>query len=179
MPSRIEDIKQTLSNISRNKSLLDYLIEIERTLDELEVFTYANWEIGELVGGPHVQRHWVVTEWMYPDMKMPDPRGGLRIEKIGGKVSFKKDKFKKPSRVHDVMNDDGKQTLSAEMVEHDVWLVTIALPIEYVGSNPIQDQYDADAEDANDDIADAYSEPEATEVPDGSDDFAEIDDDLA
>jgi hypothetical protein len=51
MATDLDSIKQTLVNISKGESLLDTLLEFERTLDNAEIFAYKNWILGELVEG--------------------------------------------------------------------------------------------------------------------------------
>jgi len=45
----LDKIKSTLINISKGNSVLDTLLEFERTLDNTEIFSYKNWVLGEVV----------------------------------------------------------------------------------------------------------------------------------
>jgi hypothetical protein len=160
MQKELEDIKNTLVKISKGDSLLDTLLEFERTLDSAEVFAYQNWILGELVEGPDIGRYWYKVTLMYPYELMPNPDGGLRLTKIGAKVSFRKGIFKKPIKVEGPQDWQDPTSKKAKIVDHPVWLVTIDLPIKYInrGLDNIDDIIMKDIEDSNDDITDAYGE---------------------
>ncbi len=163
MTTDLDSIKQTLVNVSKGNSILDTLLEFERTLDNAEVFAYRNWILGELVEGPTIGRYWYKTVWMYPYAMMPDPNGGLRLTKLGAKVNFRKGVFKRPVKVEGPQDWVDPETKRAKMVEHEIWLVTIELPIKYIsrGLNDIDDVIQQDIQDTNDELADAFEE----EVP--------------
>lgn len=163
MTTDLDSIKQTLVNVSKGNSILDTLLEFERTLDNAEVFAYRNWILGELVEGPTIGRYWYKTVWMYPYAMMPDPNGGLRLTKLGAKVNFRKGVFKRPVKVEGPQDWVDPETKRAKMVEHEIWLVTIELPIKYIsrGLADIDDIIQQDIQDTNDELADAFDE----EVP--------------
>lgn len=156
----LESIKATLVNISKGNSILDTLLEFERTLDNAEIFAYKNWILGELVEGPEIGRYWYKTTWMYPYQLMPDPNGGLRLTKIGAKVNFRKGVFKRPVKVNGPQDWVDPESKRAKMVEHDVWLITIELPLKYInrGLEDLDDIIQSDIEKANAELADAYEE---------------------
>lgn len=163
MTTDLDSIKQTLVNVSKGNNILDTLIEFERTLDNAELFAYRNWILGELVEGPTISRYWYKTVWMYPYAMMPDPNGGLRLTKLGAKVNFRKGIFKKPVKVEGPQDWVDPETKRAKMVEHEIWLVTIELPIKYInrGLTDIDDVIQQDIQNTNDELADAFEE----EVP--------------
>jgi len=171
MSTDLDTIKQTLVNISKGNDILDTLLEFERTLDNAELFAYKNWILGELVEGPTISRYWYKTVWMYPYAMMPDPNGGLRLRKIGANVSFKKGVFKKPVKVEGPQDWVNPESKRAKMAEHEIWLVTIELPLKYInrGLEQTDDIIQRDIEDTNAEIADAYEEemPEES-VDDGT-----------
>ncbi len=158
MSTDLDSIKTTLVNISKGNSLLDTLLEFERTLDNAEIFAYKNWILGELVEGPNISRYWYKTVWMFPYAMMPDPDAGLRLTKLGAKVSFKKGKFTKPVKVHGPEDWSNPETKRAKLAHHDVWLVTIELPLKYInyGLSDLDDVIAKDVEDTNAELADAY-----------------------
>ena len=160
MATDLDSIKKTLVNISKGNTLLDTLLEFERTLDNAEIFAYKNWILGELVEGPIIGRYWYKTVWMYPYAMMPDPNAGLRLTKLGAKVSFKKGTFNKPVKVNGPEDWQNPDTKRAKMAHHEVWLVTIDLPIKYInrGLEQLDDIIDKDIEDTNAEIADAYED---------------------
>jgi len=163
MTTDLDSIKQTLVNVSKGNSILDTLLEFERTLDNAELFAYKNWILGELVEGPTIGRYWYKTVWMYPYAMMPDPNGGLRLTKLGAKVNFRKGVFKKPVKVEGPQDWVDPETKRAKMVEHEIWLVTIELPMKYIqrGLSDIDDVIQQDIQNTNDELADAFED----EVP--------------
>lgn len=156
----LDSIKQTLVNISRGDSILDTLLEFERTLDNAEIFAYKNWILGELVEGPNIGRYWYKTVWMWPYEMMPDPNAGLRLTKLGAMVSFKKGVFKRPTKVRGPQDWIDPESKRAKMVETEVWLVTIELPMKYIkrGIENTDDIIERDIEDTNEELASAYGE---------------------
>lgn len=170
MATDLESIKKTLVNISKGNSLLDTLLEFERTLDNAEIFAYKNWILGELVEGPEISRYWYKTVWMYPYAMMPDPDAGLRLTKLGAKVSFKKGTFSKPVKVHGPEDWADPETKRAKMAQHEIWLVTIEMPIKYInrGIDQIDDVIGKDIEAVNSELSDAYEDEMAGQeaIPD-------------
>lgn len=166
MTTDLDSIKQTLVNISRGETILDTLLEFERTLDNAELFAYKNWILGELVEGPEIGRYWYKTTWMYPYAMMPDPNGGLRLTKLGAKVNFRKGTFKRPVKVEGPQDWVDPQSKRAKMVDSEVWLVTIDMPMKYIqrGFDQTDDIIQKDIEATNAELADAYEE-EAAEMP--------------
>lgn len=160
MSTDLESIKKTLVNVSKGNSILDTLLEFERTLDNAEIFAYKNWILGELVEGPEIGRYWYKTVWMYPYAMMPDPNAGLRLTKLGAKVNFRKGIFKKPVKVRGPEDWVDPESKRAKMVEHEIWLVTIELPIKYInrGLDDIDDIIRKDIQDTNEELADAFEE---------------------
>ena len=170
MTTDLDSIKKTLVGISRGDTILDTLLEFERTLDNAEIFAYKNWILGELVEGPTIGRYFYTTVWMFPYKMMPDPNGGLRLTKLGAKVNFKKGNFKRPVKVKGPEDWQDPQTKRAKMLDTEVWLVTIELPIKYInrGLEQTDDIIQQDLEKANSELADAFEEgtPDESAVPD-------------
>ena len=50
----IKDIIATISNVYDNDTAFTVLKDFERVLDELDLYVYDNWEMGELVEGPKI-----------------------------------------------------------------------------------------------------------------------------
>jgi len=167
MTTDLDSIKKTLVGISRGDSILDTLLEFERTLDNAEIFAYKNWILGELVEGPEIGRYFYKTVWMFPYAMMPDPNGGLRLTKLGAKVNFKKGIFKRPVKVKGPEDWVDPQTKRAKIQESEIWLVTIELPIKYINKGLDQEEeiIKKDLEQTNADLADAF---ETAEMPEES-----------
>lgn len=169
--TNLDSIKNTLIGISRGDTILDMLLEFERTLDNAEVFAYKNWILGELVKGPDIGRYWFKVVFMYPKSAMPDPNGGLRLTKLGAKVNFKKGIFKKPVKVEGPQDWVDPESKRAKMVEHEVWLVTIKLPLKYInhGLQDMDEIIQRDIQDTNAELADAFEDelPQEEVAPEG------------
>ena len=65
MPIQSTDTVKNHYKISKSTGLTDILIEFERVLDELGLYTYQNWIEGEIVEGPHLSRYWIELSLMY------------------------------------------------------------------------------------------------------------------
>ena len=173
MPQGLEDIKNTLARITRGDSMIDLLIEFERTLDATELFSYKNWYCGELIKGPTLDRYWFTTTWMFPHKLMPDPRGALRLEKIGCQVYFEKDTLLQPRRVLTPKDWQNQKTKEAKLEELPVWAVTIVMPVKYVTEHLdayqdfIDDSIDSDKHEIEQEM---QGDPEADEAIDGLED---------
>lgn len=177
MPQGLEDIKKTLARITRGDSVLDLLMEFERTIDATEVFSYKNWMAGELVDGPHVSKYWFTTSWMYPFKLMPDPDGALRLEKIGCKVHYEKDTLAQPRRVLSPKDWGDQKTKAAIIEDLPVWIVTIKMPTKYVVghldalNDYLDDEYTDEGDQVAADINSEMSPPEDEGLDMGGDEL--------
>ena len=94
-----EDYWQVAKNIKNlylsDGSLLN-LLDFERVLDELDIYAFKNWEIGELVQGPTISKYKVSCIFMWPEYLMPDPRGARRLLPFDCEVKYKKTNMKIP-----------------------------------------------------------------------------------
>jgi len=149
MSRNSEEIKSTLSRIANDKTALDMMLELERTLDNANVFAYKNWINGELVEGPDISKYWFKTTWMWPYKMMPDPDGALRLVKYGCKVNYRKDILQVPRRVTAPEDWEDPMTKLAKKSRVKVWLVEIDMPRKF-----IDEKIDAAVEMANDDDVD-------------------------
>lgn len=162
--TNLDAIKQTLVGITKGENVLDMLIELERTMDNAEIFAYRNWILGELVSGPDISRYWFTTVWMYPYAMMPDPDAGLRLTKLGAKVNYRKGKFVKPVRVRGPSDWSDPISKRAKVHESEVWLVTISMPMKYISVG--LEQLDTAIADDLDKVATEVSQAFESEVPD-------------
>ena len=122
----IEVIKNIQSIYDSNASLR-ILKDFERVLDELDLYVFKNWEDGALVKGPVVNRHWVECAFMWPEKKMPDPRGAKRLLDYDCKITFEESKFKSPRRIKKP-SDYRLSSKKGQIDEHPIWIVTIKMP---------------------------------------------------
>ena len=97
---------------------------------------------------------------MFPMAMMPDPDAGLRLTKLGAKVNLRKGTFKKPVKVHGPEDWQNPESKKAKMAEHEIWLVTIDMPLKYInhGLDELDDIIAQDIEATNAALADAYEE---------------------
>jgi hypothetical protein len=151
-----EDYWQVADNIRdiyMSDGSLSTLLDFERVLDEVDVYAFKNWEIGELVAGPEISKYRVSCTFMWPLKLMPDPRGGRRLLPFDCEVRYKKQKIKIPIKITDP-SDYIPGTHKARLVEKEVWLVEIIMPKALMseirtGSIEMEDQ-DIDLGDLDD-----------------------------
>ncbi len=124
-PSIIDTIKGIFTSNASISTLLDF----ERVLDEADLYAYKNWDLGELVSGPNIDKYDVSCVFMYPYKLMPDPSAGKRLISVGCTIQFKKTKIKVPVKVKNA-SDFEPGTHYPRMTERDVWLVRIEIPKE-------------------------------------------------
>jgi hypothetical protein len=125
---RYDEIAYTMKRISEDVDIMDILIQFEDILEKSGLYVYKNWESGEIVDGPHIEKHWVELTLMYPNKLMPEPEGALRLTKVGAKVYMGKDIYKEPRRVMGPSSVQDPVTKQAKLVKHKIWVVKIRLP---------------------------------------------------
>ena len=154
---QLKDVKNVLNRISSDQTLMSMLLEFERTLDNVDVYAYQNWDSGEIVEGPEVSKYWFTVTLMYPYKMMPDPDGALRLQKYGCKVTYKEDIFKVPVVITDRSDYDDPSLKTAKIKKHKVWLVKIVMPRRFIDEG-LEEQYNAMRDVGIDttDISDAY-----------------------
>lgn len=103
------------------------LLDFERVLDEVDIYAFRNWDIGELVSGPEIGRYRVTCTFMWPEKLMPDPRGGRRLLPYDCEVKYRRIMMQIPIKINDP-SDYRPGTKKAKMIERPVWLVEITMP---------------------------------------------------
>jgi hypothetical protein len=96
-------------------------------LDEVDLYAFKNWEIGELVSGPEIGRYRVTCTFMWPLKLMPDPRGARRLLSFDCNVEFMKKEIQIPIKIEDP-SDYRAGTKKAKLMRQKVWLVEITMP---------------------------------------------------
>ena len=154
-------IVDTIKNVYMSDGSMSTLLDYERVLDEADLYAYKNWKHGELVQGPDIGRYSAKCIFMWPYKLMPDPRGALRLIKIGCKVTFGKGEIEVPIEIKDY-EDFVPGTRYPKMNKRKVWFVEITIPFELMddikeGSidlagqtidlSEIEDAYDEDLDD--------------------------------
>jgi hypothetical protein len=146
-------VADNIKNIYMSEGSLLTLLDYERVLDELDLYAFANWEIGELVAGPAISKYRVSCTFLWPEKLMPDPRGARRLLPFDCDVKYKKTTMKVPVRIDDP-SDYRPGTHKAKLIEKKVWLVEITMPKSLMsdirtGSVELEDQ-DIDLQDLDD-----------------------------
>jgi hypothetical protein len=120
-------VAQNIQDIYLSEGSLLTLLDFERVLDELDLYAFKNWQIGELVQGPTIGKYRVTCIFMWPEKLMPDPRGGRRLLPFDCEIKYKKTNMKIPVKIVDP-SDYRPGTHKARIMEKKVWLVEITMP---------------------------------------------------
>lgn len=123
----IKDIIQNVEQIYGSNNSLNLLKDFERVIDELDVYVYENWLDGELVSGPKESRYFIECTFMWPDDKMPEPKGGMRLLDYGCKVKFAQSKMAKVRKIR-TPDDIRPGTRKGKIDFENVWMVKIIMP---------------------------------------------------
>ena len=120
-------VADNIRDIYMSEGSLTTLLDFERVLDEVDIYAFRNWEIGELVAGPDIGKYRVTCTFMWPLKMMPDPRGGRRLLAFDCEVEYAKKEIKIPIKITDP-SDYRPGTKKAKLMTRDVWLVSITMP---------------------------------------------------
>jgi hypothetical protein len=120
-------VAENIQDIYLSEGSLLTLLDFERVLDELDLYAFKNWQIGELVQGPDIGKYRVTCIFMWPEKLMPDPRGARRLLPFDCEVKYKKTNMQVPVKITDP-SDYRPGTHKAKIIEKKVWLVQITMP---------------------------------------------------
>lgn len=120
-------VADNIRNIYTSDGSISVLLDFERVLDELDLYAFKNWQIGELVEGPVINRYTVTCTFMWPEKMMPDPRGARRLLPFDCKVKYLRQMMKIPIRITNP-SDYQPGTKVARIIEKPIWLVEITIP---------------------------------------------------
>jgi hypothetical protein len=120
-------VADNIRDIYMSEGSLTTLLDFERVLDEVDIYAFKNWEIGELVDGPEIGKYRVTCTFMWPLKLMPDPRGGRRLLAFDCEVEYQRKEIEIPIKITDP-SDYRPGTKKAKLMTRDVWLVTITMP---------------------------------------------------
>ena len=120
-------VAENIKDIYLSEGSLLTLLDFERVLDELDLYAFKNWQIGELVSGPSIGKYRVTCIFMWPEKLMPDPRGARRLLPFDCEVKFKKTSMKVPMKIR-TPDDYRPGTHKARLIEKKIWLVEITMP---------------------------------------------------
>ena len=120
-------VAENIRDIYLSDGSLINLLDFERVLDELDVYAFKNWSLGELVAGPDIGKYKIGCTFMWPEKLMPDPRGAKRLLPFDCDVRYKKTRIKIPIKIEEP-DDYIPGTHKARLIERSVWLVEIVMP---------------------------------------------------
>ena len=120
-------VADNIRDIYLSDGSLTTLLDFERVLDEVDIYAFRNWEIGELVAGPNIGKYRVTVTFMWPEKLMPDPRGAKRLLTFDCNVEYLRKEIQIPVKITDP-SDYRPGTKKAKLMIKDVWLVTITMP---------------------------------------------------
>lgn len=143
-------VAENIKNLYLSDGSILNLCDFERVLDDLDIYAFRNWILGELVSGPIINRYTVTCTFLWPAEMMPDPRAGLRLLPFDCKVKFRKTKMKIPIKLQQP-EDFIPGTHLARLIEKPIWLVEIEMPKNLIndirtGSVELEDE-DIDLKD--------------------------------
>mgnify|MGYP003626037429 FL=1 len=121
------DIIRNIKKIYASDAVIETVVNMEKVMDDVNIYAYKNWQLGEVVNGPTVNKYDTTATFMWEQDTMPDPEAGKRILNIGGKVDYKKDVKLVPRRVKSY-SDFRPGTRKGKLDEVPVWLVRITIP---------------------------------------------------
>lgn len=151
MTIAVKILNDQIKKISETNTLLDMLLEFEKTLDSMDLYAFANWNEGEVLEGPKLDRHYMTVKLMYPQSKMPDPSGAKRLLNRDVLVKYSKDTLLSPRRVRNFddliveVSPNGEQKYRAKTDSEPVWIVEIKMPRRFV------DEFNADIVEMDED----------------------------
>jgi hypothetical protein len=120
-------VADNIKNIYMSEGSLLSLLDFERVLDELDIYAFKNWILGELVQGPTIGKYKVGCIFMWPEKLMPDPRGARRLLPFDCEVKYMKKTMKIPIKIEEP-DDFIPGTHKARLIDKKVWLVEIVMP---------------------------------------------------
>jgi len=161
MSIEIKDILDNIEEIFSTDSALTAILDFERVMDEIDLYSFKNWKKGELVEGPIYEKYFIRCVFMWPYRLMPDPRGAERLLDYGCEIKYEKSKLLSPIKIEDP--DDFRQgTKFAKLKSSPVWLVEIVMPKQLMADINIGSLELEGKKIDLDDIEEAYDEGDDT-----------------
>ena len=124
----ILDVIENINTIYNSNNSLAILKDYERVFDELDLYVFDNWDQGELISGPKIERHWVTCEFMWPRDKMPNPEAAKRLSEYGCQVKYKRDTLVKPRKIKSP-DDIRPGSKKGKLDESNIWVVEVTINI--------------------------------------------------
>ena len=121
------DVIRNIKKIYASDNVINSLVNMEKVMDDVNIYSYKNWKLGELVDGPHQSKYDVTATFMWDAKAMPDPDAGKRLTNLGARVEYKKDIKLVPRKIK-TYSDYRPGTRKGKLDEMPVWLVKITIP---------------------------------------------------
>ena len=120
------DVIRNIKKIYASDNVINALVGMEKVMDDVNLYAYQNWQLGEVVDGPHQTKYETTATFMWEADQMPDPEGGTRLTNLGARVEFKRDIKLTPRKIKSYA-DYRPGTRKAKLDETPVWLVKISI----------------------------------------------------
>lgn len=127
MSKEIKDVIDNTKTITMTDSALNTLMDFERVFDELDMYAFSNWKMGELVEGPIYEKYFVSCTFMWPYKKMPDPRAAERLMEYDCEVFYARDVLDYPVKIKSP-TDFKPGTKVPKKGQAPIWLVRVVMP---------------------------------------------------
>lgn len=161
MSIEIKDILDNIEEIFSTDSSLTTILDFERVMDEIDLYSFRNWKKGELVEGPMYEKYFVRCVFMWPYRLMPDPRGAERLLDYGCEINYKKSELKVPVKIEEP-DDFEPGTKFPQYKASKIWLVEIVMPKQLMADINIGSLELEGKKIDLDDIEEAYDEGDDT-----------------
>jgi len=124
-------VAETIKGLYSSDGSMSVLLDFERVLDEVDIYAFKNWELGELIDGPDIGRYTVTCTFLWPDHNMPDPKGAKRLLPFDCTVKFKKTTMDIPIKVESY-DDFEPGTKKPKIIKQGIWIVEITMPKDLI-----------------------------------------------
>lgn len=161
MSIKIKDILDNIEEIFATDSSLTTILDFERVLDEIDLYSFRNWKRGELVEGPVYEKYFVKCVFMWPNRLMPDPRGAERLLDYGCEIKYEKSQLEVPIQIEEP-DDFEPGTKFPRYKPKPIWLVEIVMPKQLMADINIGSLELEGKKIDLDDIEEAYDEGDDT-----------------
>lgn len=163
-------MSDVIQNLSDSDTLLDFMIQAEDFLDNMDIYAFKNWIEGTVVEGPNVSKYWIELTLMYDYDQMPDPSGAIRLINVGAKASMRTIEVQDtslPTEPDERINIDTLAAMAPNQAAQGVtlnqvvnanskkkydkkWLVDISIPRQFIDdlNDMNMDSFDSTVQDA-------------------------------
>lgn len=163
----LKDIIENIKDIQMTDSSLNILMDFERVLDGVDLYSFKNWKMGELVEGPINKKYFVTCTFMWPKKLMPDPRGAERLLNYDCEIKYRKSTLSKSKDI-ETPDDYRPGTKFAKRIEIPIWLVEITIPKHFMSTISLG-SIEVEGKDVDlTDIDEAYDDGEDNEAEQGT-----------